>query len=120
MKKTFIVAALMCATVAMAGDWRDGPQPRRGQHHNNYQGNRHNGAEWVVPALIGGAIVYGITESQRAPVYVQPPPQPVYIQPSTVYVQPPVYVPPTIPEYKERIMWDVTCTCYIKVLVPVQ
>jgi hypothetical protein len=45
------------------------------QHHHHGHGHwRHghsNGWEWVVPAVIGGAIVYQVT---RPPVVVQQPP----------------------------------------------
>jgi hypothetical protein len=56
---------------------------------------------WVAPAVIGGAVVYGLTRPtivQSQPVYVQSQPvyvqsQPVYVQPQPVYVQPqPVYI----------------------------
>ncbi|HEY7986936.1 MAG TPA: hypothetical protein VIE17_08440 [Methylophilaceae bacterium] len=51
----------------------------------------HGGGGWVLPALIGGAILYDVTR----PHYYYPPPQTVYVQPQTVYVQPqPYYVQP--------------------------
>jgi hypothetical protein len=52
--------------------------------HHQHRGNWG----WVAPAVIGGAVVYGITHS--APVVVQ---QPVYIQQSpTVVIDGVVYV----------------------------
>ena len=56
------------------GGWRDGGRGRGGGW----------GDAWIVPALIGSAIVYGMTQ-----------PQPVYVQPAPVYVPdyPQVYAP---------------------------
>jgi hypothetical protein len=45
------------------------------------------GGDWIVPALIGGAIVYDLAQ-----------PRTVYVQPNTVYVQPlPAYAPGVAP-----------------------
>lgn len=51
----------------------------RGHHnHNHYRGGHAPGWGWVAPALIGGAIVYGVTRPVQAEtVIVQP--QPVYV-----------------------------------------
>lgn len=46
----------------------------RGHNHNNH----YSGLGWVVPAVIGGAIVYGITR-QNEPAVVAQPPQPQVI-----------------------------------------
>jgi hypothetical protein len=61
----------------------------------------HGGGGWVLPAILGGALLYDITRPNyyyppqtvyvQQPIYVQ---QPVY-EPQTVYVQQPTYVPPT-------------------------
>jgi len=69
--------------------------PARAQHHQGFRHfdhhHRSGGWGWVAPAVIGGAVVYGITHS--APVVVQ---QPVYIQqpvaPATVVIDGVVYV----------------------------
>lgn len=55
-------------------------------------GGRHGGGwgwggAWIVPALIGGAILYDVTRPQ--PVYAEP--APVYVQPAPRYA--PVYAP---------------------------
>lgn len=41
------------------------------------------GDAWILPALIGGALIYNLTQPQ--PAYVQPPP--VYVQPEPTYEQ---------------------------------
>ena len=83
---------------------------------NAHEGWRHGGGHyvyrdgmgWVVPAVIGGLIVYGAT------------------QPRTVVVQQPVpvYTPPPPPQYQapygyhwEAIL-DGNCGCYRSVLIP--
>ena len=65
---------------------------RHFDHHQPYRG----GWGWVAPAVIGGAVVYGLTR----PVVVQ---QPVYVQPSTVLGQPQVVIIDGI-EYTKQIM----------------
>jgi len=67
--------------------------PVKAQHHHgmrHFDHHQHRGNwGWVAPAVIGGAVVYGITHS--APVVVQQPP--VYIQqPPTVVIDGVVYV----------------------------
>jgi hypothetical protein len=67
--------------------------PVLAQHHQGFRQfdhHQHRGNwGWVAPAVIGGAVVYGITHS--APVVVQQPP--VYIQqPPTVVIDGVVYV----------------------------
>jgi hypothetical protein len=60
-----------------------------GRHpHGHYQ--HHNSGHWVVPALVGGLVVYSMTQPrvvysepvyvQRAPIIVTPPPQPLLAQ----------------------------------------
>ena len=62
--------------------------PVRAQHHHGMRHFDHHqhrvGSNWgwVAPAVIGGAVVYGITHS--APVVVQQPP--VYIQQPDIVV----------------------------------
>jgi hypothetical protein len=70
--------------------------PVKAQHHQGFRHfdhHQHRGNwGWVAPAVIGGAVVYGLTHS--APVVVQQ--QPVYIQqpvaPVTVVIDGVVYV----------------------------
>lgn len=75
MKKILFIAflAILSTTHAYADGVRGGV---RGGGHSGGRG--HGGGwsgDWVVPALIGGALIYGLTRSQT--VYVEPPP--VYV-----------------------------------------
>jgi hypothetical protein len=100
MKKILFVLLITISTLAHADRWRHG-----GGHYYY-----HPGYGWVVPAVIGGAIVY---EATRPPVIIQQ--QPVYIQQT---------YPPALPAYPapadmhwEAIL-DANCNCYRTVLVP--
>lgn len=54
------------------------------QHHGFYHGHRHHGHNgWIVPALIGGAVVYAVT---RPPVIIQQPPVVVESSTPVVYI----------------------------------
>jgi len=117
MKKLLLIAALTCTTAFAGGHYQ---QPQR--HHYN------GGANWIVPALVGGLIVYGATRPET--VVVQPPPQTIYVQPvapvyapRNEYNEPPltdrrppeVYYAPA-PQYIERTLYDQSCSCYRKFL----
>jgi hypothetical protein len=65
---------------------------RHFDHHQAYRGSWG----WVAPAVIGGAVVYGLTR----PVIVQ---QPVYVQQSPVLGQPQVVIIDGI-EYTKQTM----------------
>jgi hypothetical protein len=83
-------------------------RPVRPAPHRHYHNN-----DWVVPAIIGGAVVGGL-------VYGATRPPPVY-QPPVQYYSPPVYVDPTpqIPYgYRVEQILDASCNCYRTVLVP--
>lgn len=82
MKKLFAVLLLAIAAVpALAGPERHGSrlvvEPRwqvQHQYHHRHGYWRHNaGLNWMVPAIIGGAVVYSVTRPD--PVIVQPPVQ---------------------------------------------
>jgi hypothetical protein len=67
----------------------------RGFHHGHHRG--HHG--WVVPALIGGAVVYAVTRPdpvivQQPPVIVQQPP--IIVQPNTVVIDGVAYTKQTM------------------------
>jgi hypothetical protein len=72
MKKLFISLLLVVATIPAFAQHRHG-------HHGHGQWHRgYNGWSWVVPAVIGGAVVYSVTRPdpiiiQQPPVVVQPP-----------------------------------------------
>lgn len=73
------------------------------RHHHRPRQHNTNSSDWVVPALVGGAVLYGIgyqtgmssrePQVQQVPAYGVPPP--------TVHVQP--AIPPT---YAYRWVWD--------------
>jgi len=69
--KTKILAAVL-AMAPLSGMAQHHQGFRHFDHHQHYRG----GLGWVAPAVIGGAVVYGLT--RPAPVIVQQPP--VYIQ----------------------------------------
>lgn len=78
--KTILLAALI-AMLSASPSYADGSRGGHGGGH----GGRWNGA-WIVPALIGGALIYDLAR-----------PQTVYIEPAPIYVQPaPAYAPPSV------------------------
>lgn len=101
MKKIIAVLLVAISTTACANGYR-----HHGHHGNGYRYNYN----WVAPAVIGGAVVYGLTR----PYYAPPP---VYIQQPPVYIQQPT---PAIPPYgyHYETLLDNGCNCYRTVLVP--
>jgi len=73
MKKLLLIAFTLLITSSSAF---------AGEGYGRGGGGGHGGGGfWIIPALIGGAIIYDLTR-----------PQPIYQQPTPVYVQqPPVY-----------------------------
>jgi|TARA_R110000868_G_scaffold233789_2_gene487519 hypothetical protein len=93
MKKILVAAALVLAsTVALAN-------PYYGHGHRHYP--RHSHYDWVVPAIIGGAVVYGVIHARPVP------PPPVVVQ-----------VPQAPMGYHYESILDANCNCYKTVLVP--
>ena len=77
MKKLLAVALLTLVTIpAMAQHHHHG-------HHGYWQRGYSGGWNWVVPAVIGGAIVYGATRPET--VVVQQPP--IVVQNPSVIMQ---------------------------------
>lgn len=74
----------------------------RYQHHHHHYHSRS--ADWIVPAIIGGAVVYAVTRP------VAPPPAPVVI-----YVPQGHPLPPVGFRYEQIL--DAGCNCYRWVLV---
>jgi len=75
-----------------------------GYYRGGYGGwHGGGGIGWVAPALIGGAIGYGMARPYYAPapVYIQP--EPVYVQPPVVYTQPGVQPAPIGYHWQEMI-----------------
>ena len=68
------------------------PRSPRHHHHNN----NNNNLGWVLPAIVGGAIVYEITR-----------PRPVYVE----------AVPPPPYGYRYERIYDQSCYCYRLILV---
>ena len=56
------------------------------RHHLNYHKQWHPNYGWVLPAVIGGTVVYAAT--RPAPIVVQ---TPVYVQPNQVVIDGVVY-----------------------------
>jgi hypothetical protein len=69
------------------------------RHFDHYQPYR-GGWGWVAPAVIGGAVVYGL--SRPAPVVVQQ--QPVYVQQPSILGQPQVVIIDGIEYTKQTII----------------
>jgi hypothetical protein len=95
MKKIILALLFVVSASAHADGWR------HGGGHYVYRPSYG----WVVPAVVGGVIVYGVT------------------RPNVVYVQPP-FPPPAAPVFPtpagmhwEAIL-DSNCNCYRTVLVP--
>jgi hypothetical protein len=85
MKKLLFTSLLAFSVPAMA-------QHHHGMRHFEHQ-YRGPSWGWVAPAVIGGAVVYGLT--RPAPVVIQQPP--VYIQqPNTVIIDGVTYVQQTM------------------------
>ena len=95
MKKILVTAALvLTSTAALANPYHG---------HRHYP--RHSHYDWVVPAIIGGVVVYGVTHARPVP-----PPPPVVIQAPQVPQAPMGF-------HYESIL-DANCNCYKTVLVP--
>lgn len=76
MKKILVgLFTVLSALPALAQHGHHGA--RHGHHHH------HGGWGWVVPAVVGGAVVYAVT---RPPVIVQQPPVIVQQPPAVVYI----------------------------------
>lgn len=74
MKKLFITLLLAGATLPVLAQHNHG-------HRGHWARSHHGGWHWMVPAIIGGAVVYNST--RHDPVIIQQP----------VIIQPPVQVP---------------------------
>lgn len=90
--------AIILSAVAFAANAQHRHYGHPGHHHG------HSGWGWVVPAIVGGAVVYGMTRPAA------PPPQP-----AVVYV-PQGYPPPPVGFHYEQLL-DAHCNCYRWVLV---
>ena len=83
--KKILLTSLLAFTMPVMAQHHHGM--RHFDHHRHHQ-HRQSNWSWVAPAIISGAVVYGLT--RPAPVVIQQPP--VYFQQPPVYFQqPPVY-----------------------------
>ena len=96
--KKILVGTMLAITAITASAQHHGYRHHHHHHHGYYGGNWN----WVLPAVIGGAIIYGATRP------VQPAPPPVIIQ------QP---LPPAPYGYRYEQILDASCNCYRVVLV---
>ena len=96
MKKLILILSLMCASVAHAQHWHHG-------YHGGHGGGYGGGWNWVLPAVIGGAVVYGVT---------RPPERPVVIEQQTIVAP---YAPPAGFHWEQIV--DASCNCKRLVLI---
>jgi hypothetical protein len=88
MKKLILAIIAILSIAPVYADGRHGGGHGGGRGDWGRGGGWGWGNNWIVPALIGGAVVYDLTRPQT--IYVQP--APIYVQPDVVYVQTaPVY-----------------------------
>ena len=71
MKKLLLISLLAFSVPVMA-------QHHHGMRHFDHHQHRQSNWGWVAPAVIGGAVVYGLTRPdtvivQQPPVYIQQP-----------------------------------------------
>jgi len=85
MKKLLAVLALVAASIVPA----HAQHHHRGPYFTPHSGYHRQFNNWFVPALIGGAVVYGVTRDSQPPVIVQQPP--VIVQPPVVLDAPQQY-----------------------------
>jgi len=81
MKKLLFVLLMVFSTGVFA---------QHGHHsgHYGHRGGHWNNGYWIVPAIIGGIIVYEVT---KPPIVVAAPqPTPIYAQPQVICVTPQV------------------------------
>lgn len=79
MKKVLAILLLSVSSMAFA--------QHHGFRHGHHHHHRHHGMNWVVPALIGGTVVYMATRPD--PVVVQQPT--IILQPNQVVIDGVVY-----------------------------
>ena len=102
-----VLLGVTLATTALAD--RDRFGGREFEHRPHPDARWHGDAGWLIPSIIGGALVYSAIES-RPTVIVQPQPQQYYpIEPGQPQLPPPGY-------HWEQIM-DPNCNCLRVVLV---
>jgi hypothetical protein len=98
--KKILAIVMLCASLGTFSVSAHAERWHHGGGHYVY----HPGFGWIVPAIVGGAIVY---EATRPPVVIQQ-------QPTVVLQQPPAPAPAGF--HYEAIL-DANCNCYKTVLI---
>ncbi len=107
--KKVVLLALVFMTLA-SGAFAQRYEPREVfEHRPHPDAHWHSQAGWLVPALIGGALVYGAVNSQ-------PNPQVVLQQPRYYPIVPGQPQQPPVGYHWEQIV-DASCNCQRVVLV---
>jgi hypothetical protein len=102
MKKLFVSLLLVSATLPALAQHHGYRHGHHGHWHRSHGGNW----TWVVPAIIGGAVVYSATRPD--PVILQ---QPVIVQPNPGVLQNPTCTPWTETQHSDgTITRTRTCT----------
>ena len=111
MKKILFIALIAASFSSTVFADRDRLERRQDYQYRPHPDARwHSDAGWLIPAIIGGVLIYGVVNSQpRPPVVVQPPPQYYPIEPNQPQ-QPPI-------GYHWEQILDGNCNCYRVVLV---
>jgi hypothetical protein len=111
MKKILFIALIAASFSSAVLADRDRLERRQDYQYRPHPDARwHSDAGWLIPAIIGGVLIYGAVNSQpRPPVVVQPPPQYYPIEPNQPQ-QPPI-------GYHWEQILDGNCNCYRVVLV---
>ena len=106
MKKLILALSLLAVVGSASAQWHP--------HNHGYRGYGYSG--WIAPALVGGVIGYELSRPRETVIVQQPP---VYVQPAptTVYVNPPGTLPPPA-GYHFAQMIDPRTNQYTIVLVP--
>ena len=102
--KKLIAIFTLCAGLGMCATSYGEPWHHGGGHYVY-----RPGFGWVVPAVIGGAIVYEATRPVQ--------PNVVVVQPSPVYPAPQVVPPQAPPGFHWEAILDASCNCYKTVAV---
>jgi hypothetical protein len=110
MKSKLIIVSIFASILAMSAlfAFSSNAQAHEGWRHGGGHYVYRPNYGWVVPAVVGGVIVYEatrppVTVIQQSPVYIQQPYPPVFPQPADMHW--------------EAIL-DSNCNCYRTVLVP--
>ena len=112
MKTISSLTAVMAAVVVLSSSVSASGGHDRGDygsHRHTKVSNfhhHHNGANWVVPLVVGGVLGYALSEPRRESV--------TYVSSRS----PVVYAPQ--PAYQEQWVYFSDCDCQRKVLIPIR